>query len=160
MTPLYLIEALAAEIRAACSELKLPIEYQNERERRMIETWRKVNVFEQNIPAELFQRENYYPCCVVELLAVHDDLKAGTTAEVGLSMGVFAKEADAWKDAFHFAELIRQRLLTRRVLAKRFRLTGEIHWETAQNQPTPFFFVYATLNYSTYLPQEEFVCKM
>lgn len=160
MTITHLVEAVADEIRTATSELRLATEFQNERERRMVETWRKVNVFEQNIPAELFQRENYYPCCVVELLALHDDLKAGSTAEVGLSMGVFAKEADGWKDAFHFAELIRQRLLTRRVLAKRFRLTGEINWETAQAQPTPFFFVYATLNYSTYLPQEEFVCKM
>lgn len=160
MTATNLIESITAEIRDACEGVKLPVEYHNERERRMIETWRNVKIYEQNIPADLFQTENYYPCAVVELLAIHDDLKTGSTAEVGLSLGVFAKEEDAWKDGFHFAELIRERLLTRRLLAKKFRLTGEIHWETAQNQPVPFFFIYATLNYSTYLPQEELTCLM
>ena len=157
MTVTELIESLSAEICAATENLKLPVEYQNQKQRRLAETWRRVNVYEQYIPKDLFQTENYYPCAVVELLGIHDDLKLGSTAEIGLSLGVFAKESDGWKDAFHLTELIRHRLLTRRVLAKRFRLTGEIHWETAQNQPEPFFFVYATLSYENFLPQEELI---
>lgn len=158
MTTAHLVEAIAAEIRDAIKDLKLPIEYQNERQRRAETTWRKVNVYEQYIPADLFQNDNYYPLVVVEWLNTRDKLRGaenGSIATIGLSFGVFAREADGWKDCLHLLELVRQRLLSKRILARQFRLEDEITWETAGQQPTPFFYAYGEVAYQIYPVQEE-----
>ena len=159
MTAADLISALAAEIKAVTANLKLPVEYQDENERQEISTWQKVNVFEQYIPKDLFQETTYYPCVVVEWLETRDKLR-GTEIQslstVGLSFGVFAKEADGWKDCLHFMEVVRQRLLSVRTIANKFRLTDEMTWQTADNQPEPFFFGYAELVYQIMQPQEPF----
>ena len=157
MTTTLLVEALAAEIRDATALLKLPIEYHNQRQRRAESTWRQVHVYEQYIPADLFQNDTYYPCVIVEWLSTLDRLRGrenGSIATVGLSFGVFAKEADAWKDCFHLMEVVRERLLSKRTLVDRYRLEDEMTWETAANQPTPFFYGYAELQYQIYQPQE------
>lgn len=157
MTTTLLVEALAAEIRDATALLKLPIEYHNQRQRRAESTWRQVHVYEQYIPADLFQNDTYYPCVIVEWLSTLDRVRGrenGSIATVGLSFGVFAKEADAWKDCFHLMEVVRQRLLSKRTIAERYRLEDEVTWETAANQPAPFFYGYAELQYQIYQPQE------
>lgn len=157
MTITHLIEAVADEIRDATATLRLPVEYCNERQRRAETTWRKVNVYEQYLPEADFQNDNYYPLVVVEWLNTRDKLRGaenGSIATIGLSFGVFAKEADGWKDCFHLMEIVRQRLLSKRVLAKRFRLEDEITWETAGQQPTPFFYAYGEITYQIYPIQE------
>lgn len=154
MTTTLLITSLSETIRAITANMRLPVEYQNEEERRAETTWSKINVYEQYIPADLFQNEVYFPCVIVELLDLTDNIKDGTTATVGLSVGTFAKEADGWKDCFNLVEVIRRRLLSERVVAKSYRLKGEIVWQPAQNQPAPFFFMYAEAQYELYLPQE------
>ena len=154
MTTTKLIESVAAEIRLATEKLKLPTEYHDEKTRRLAETWRKVNVYEQYIPRDLFENDNYYPCATVEFLELHDDLKAGSTATVAITCGVFAKEANAWKDAFELMELIRRRLLSVRTVAERFRLTGDFVWQTVSTQPTPFYFLYGEATYEIFQPQE------
>lgn len=158
MTITHLVAAVADEIRDATSELRLPIEYQNERQRRAETTWRKVNVYEQYLPEADFQNDNYYPLVVVEWLHTRDKLRGadnGSIATIGLSFGVFAKEADGWKDCIHLMELVRQRLLSKRILARQFRLEEEITWETAGQQPTPFFYAYGEIQYQIYPVQEE-----
>ena len=157
MTTTLLVESIAAEIRACTAKLKLPIEYHNEQQRRMESTWRKVNVYEQYIPKDLYQNETYYPCVVVEWLETRDKFRGEeieSVADIGLSCGVFAKEADGWKDAFHLMELIRQRLLSVRTIAQRFRLSDESMWQSERNQPEPFFFVYSLFQYNIYQQQE------
>ena len=160
MIAAQLVTSLAEEIRAVTANLKLPVEYQNEDERTAETTWRRVNVYEQYIPADLFQTENYFPCVVVEWLETHDTLRGDeikSVATVGLSFGVFAKEADGWKDCFHLMELVRQRVLSVRTLARRFRLIGdEVTWQIGQNQPAPFFFGYSELAYEIFQTQEPF----
>ena len=151
MTVTHLVTALADEIRLATANLRLPTEYHDDDED---SARQEVQVFEGYIPKDLFEQTTYYPCVVVELLELHDELQQSSTATIGLSFGVFAKKSDSWKDAFHLMEVVRQRLLSKRELAKRFRLTGDITWQTAQNQPAPFFFVYGELSYSVYLVQE------
>ena len=150
MNPVHLVTALAEDIRAAVKNIRLPREYM-----RQADNQRGVNVYEQYLPADLFEADDYYPCVIVELLELHDDLQVISTATVGLSFGVFAKEEDAWKDCFHLWEVVRQHLLEHRTIARRFRLKDCV-WQTAQNQPTPFFFSYAQLEYEIYQPQERF----
>jgi len=152
LTPAHLIEELAAAIREALSEVKMPLEYMKE-----AADFVAVNVFCNYLPENLFENTSYYPCVVVELVGVEDDLKTDSTIEVALSIGTFALEDDGWKDAWHILELIRNRLLSRRVLAKKFRLK-EMKWEAPTEQPREFYFLLGELKYAAYLTQEAFVC--
>ena len=146
-----LVQTLASEIKECLKKIKLPTEYMREPTEPV-----QVNVFEQYLPADLFEQTSYYPCVVVEWLKTEDDLKAGSVMTIGLTIGVYAKEADGYLDAFHIMEVIRQRLLSKRTIGKKYRLIKEATWETPNEQPTPFFFVVAELMYSNYLVQEEF----
>ena len=51
-------------------------------------------------------------------------------------------------------DAIRNRLLSKRIIAKKFVLQNESTWEVPQSQPTPFFIVYGALSYSIQLPQD------
>lgn len=161
MIAAHLVETLAAEIRDATANIKMPVEYHNERERRMESTWQKINVFEMYIPEDLFDNSVYYPLIVVEWLMTKDRTlgeNKGSLATIGLSFGVFGKEYDGWKDCVHLMEVVRERLLTKRTLANKYRLTGEITWQTApaEKQPRPFFYGYTEIIYQLYQPQEEY----
>lgn len=159
MTAALLVESIAAEIRAATAKLILPSEYHNEEQRRLEKTWKKIHVYEQYIPHDLFENDSYYPCCVVEWVRTKDNLRGGeikSIATIALSCGVFAKEFDGWKDGLYLTEKIRQRLLSVRTIAQRFRLEDDIEWASTAPQPAPFFFTYAELKYEIYMPQEPF----
>lgn len=156
MTHTFLIEGIAAELRSALAKVKMPTEYM---EKAAEENFTQINVFEQYIPTDLFEETNYFPCAIVEWLDTTDKMSGQeikSKARIGLSIGVFAKEADGYKDAFHLMEICRERLLSKRIIANRFRLSDEVTWETAQSQPAPFFFVYAELEYNIYQIQEPF----
>ena len=156
MTTTFLVTSLAEEIRAVTAKLRLPVEYFNEAERTSEKTYKPITVYEQMIPKDLYQSETYYPCVIVELVEVTDDLQNKSIATVGISIGVYAKEADGYKDAFHLMETISRRILSVREVAKSFRLTEAVTWRTAQQQPSPFFFVYGEAQYEKYLVQEPF----
>lgn len=157
MTAATLIESIATEIKAATSKIKLPVEYQDEEQRRSVETWQAVQIFRQYIPKDLYTETTYYPCVVVELVEINDVLRGDeikSVAVIGLSVGVFAKEYDGWKDSFHLLEVIRQRLLSVRMVSNLFRLAGDVTWRNVPQQPTPFYFWYAELEYEIFQPQE------
>lgn len=156
MTHAHLIESIAAELKDATKNVRLPTEYA---ENPTAENFTPINIFGVYIPEDLFQKTSFFPCIIVEFLSLDEKLSgkdAGAVARVGLSIGVFAKEADGWKDAFHLMEICRERLLSKRTIAERFRLVDEVHWETAQTQPRPFFFLYGEFLFDTYLIQEPF----
>lgn len=152
MTHIRLIKALSGELRGLLSRVKMPLEYA---ETATPGDFVSVNVFEQFLPQDLFEETTYYPLCLVEWLTTTDDLKKVSTAQVGVTIGTYAKEQDGWIDALYLMELIRQHLLKRRLIGKRFRLTGEINWEVPTTQPAPFFFVMGTLSYEMFQAQEE-----
>ena len=153
MTGAGLVKRLAAEIRAGLLGVKLPREYHG-----AIDNLRTVNVFEQYLPEDLFEVTDYYPLVLVELLKVVDG-KDGSETEVGLSFGVFAKEADGWLDLFHLVNVTRRLILTKRLIASRYRLV-DAEWESVATteQPRPFLFANATLTY-TFRQAEELCSK-
>jgi len=152
MTHINLICALADELRGLLSRVKLPVEYAASA---TAEDFISVNVFEQFLPKDLFDETTYYPLVLVEWLSTLDNLKKATTAQVGLTIGVYAKEEDGWVDAFYLMELVRQHLLRKRLIAQKFRLTEEINWEVPSEQPAPFMFIMSTLSYEMFQPQEQ-----
>lgn len=156
MTYTRLITELAAEVRDALKGLKLPIEYQREREDLITDTADlvTVNVFENYLPEDLFETTSYLPFVLVEWLAAHDDFKAGSTVEIGLSIATFSFEQWAWKNAFHVMSILRERLLEKRLIAKRFRLK-DMKWETPESQPREFFFLTGVLTFDIYQPLEK-----
>lgn len=146
MTAARLISELAAAIKKACAGVKLPLEAGESVE---------VEVLEQYLPEDLFENTAYLPFVLVEFLELTDDLKDGSTVQIGLTVGTYAPEADAWRDAFHLAEVIRQEVLTRRVIAKRFRLKSA-RWQTPDTQPREFFYLAAELTFDIFQPLENF----
>lgn len=154
MTLTNLIKTLAAEIGGWVSESKFAVEYFDEAARRTQTTWRVPKVFTQQIPADLFESEVYYPCVVVEFLECVDDLKAGSIAKVGLTVGTYAKESDGWQDALRLAEILRVNLLSKQLLGSCYRLVEGLTWQPVTNQPTPFFFVYGEAAYRLPMPRE------
>ena len=146
MTSAELVRAVATEIKKALANVKLRTEYATEPTE---ENFVSVNVFEQYLPQDLFETSSYYPCVIVELLEIKDDLdEQKSVATIGLTMGVFAKESDGYLDALHLMEVIRQRLLSHRILDKKFRLIDEVTFETPEYQPAPFYVILAELKYS------------
>ena len=146
-----LIDAVADEIRDAVVNLKLPQEHHGSNDL----TLKPVTVYEGFLPRDAFNDDSYYPLVLVEFMSTSDELNganAKSTTTIGLSMGVFAAESWGWKDAMHLMTVVRHRLLTHRVVGKKFRLTDEVSWEVAPDQPSPFFYTYATLTYQTFQP--------
>ena len=152
MTHINLIRSLAGELRGLLSRVKLPVEYATTA---TTDDFIKVNVFEQFLPKDLFDETTYYPLVLVEWLSTLDNLKNASTAQVGLTIGVYAKEQDGWVDALYLLELVRQHLLRKRLIAQKFRLTEEITWQVPSEQPLPFFFVMGSLSYEIFQTQEQ-----
>ena len=117
----------------------------------------EVNVFAQVCPKDLFETTSYLPFVIVELLSVEGDLNDESLAQIGLSFAVFGLEENGFQDLFHLMEVVRYRLLTKRVIGKRFRLKSA-EWQPipSENQPQPFLYGSATLTYSIFQPQEIF----
>lgn len=146
MTSAELVRAVATEIKKALANVKLRTEYATEPTE---ENFVSVNVFEQYLPQDIFETSSYYPCVIVEWLDTKDSLdEEKSVATIGLTLGVFAKESDGYLDALHLMEVIRQQLLSHRILDKKFRLIDEVNWETPSEQPTPFYVILAELKYS------------
>ena len=144
MTPARLVSELATAIKKACAQVRLPLES---------EEAVAVEVFTQYLPEDLFETTRYLPFALVELLSIKDDFKEGSRAEVGLTLGIYAPDADAWLDGFHLMEVIRQEVLTWRVVARRFRLLG-IQWELPETQPRPFFYATGQLTFDIFQAEE------
>lgn len=146
MNSAELVRAVATEIKKALANVKLRTEYATTPTE---ENFVPVNVFEQYLPQDLFETSSFWPCVIVELLEIKDDLdEEKSVATIGLTMGVFAKESDGYLDALHLMEVIRQQLLSHRILDKKFRLVDEVNWTTPESQPTPFYVILAELKYS------------
>ena len=150
MTAHDLVIAVADEVRQAVQNLKLPLEHQSSTDFKLA----PVTVYTGFLPREVFNDDSYYPLVMVEWLGTVDEFgkDARSISNIGLSMGVFAAESWGWKDLLHLTETVRTRLLNRRVVGHKFRLTDSASWEVAPDQPLPFMYTYATLSYMTFQP--------
>ena len=138
MIPVRLIEALADEIRDATKDYKLRAEGQEDK---------KVTVYCQHIPDEDFLSDTYYPLVIVSVQEVTDDNEGMSIATVGLTIGVYGDDKDAWMDLLSIMERIRQRVCNEKIIARKYPLVMPTKFETIEAQPYPFWFGYATLKY-------------
>ena len=150
MTATGLIKGLAEEVRVAVRDIKMAREYQSTP---TDEDIGGVNVFEQVLPRDWQDRTTYFPLILVELISVEDDLKNTSTARAGITVATFSKEYDAWQDCLHICEVVREHLLARRVISRRYRLTNRMVLELPESQPTPFFFASIFATYGVYQVQ-------
>lgn len=147
--PERLINSLKEEIEIAVKDLRLRAENQEDKH---------VSVYAQHIPDEDFHNDSYYPLVIVSLNKVEDTEPvegSGSTATVGLTIGVYGEDKQAWMDLLSIMERIRQRVLIFRKLDRRFRLVLPVKWETVEAQPYPFWFGYGTLVYQIAQPNEQ-----
>lgn len=145
MTPARLVEAVAKEIETAVSTYKLKAEGQEDK---------KVTVYRQHFNNEDFESDSFYPL-VIACWENSEDQEDGSTATIGLTVGVYGEDKNAWMDLASIMERIRQQLLIYRKLDNRFRLIMPTKFETIENQPYPYWFGYATLKYQIGQPSEQ-----
>lgn len=138
MIPVRLIEALADEIRDATKDYKLKAEGQEDK---------KVTVYCQHIPDEDFLSDTYYPLVIVSVQEVTDDNEGISIATVGLTIGVYGDDQEAWMDLLSIMERIRQRVCNEKIIARKYPLVMPTKFETIEAQPYPFWFGYGTLKY-------------
>lgn len=138
MIPVRLIEALADEIRDATKDYKLRAEGQEDK---------KVTVYCQHIPDDNFLSDTYYPLVIVSIQEVTDENEGMSIATVGLTIGVYGDDKEAWMDLLSIMERIRQRVCNEKIIARKYPLVMPTKFETIEAQPYPFWFGYATLKY-------------
>ncbi|MBD3878217.1 MAG: hypothetical protein SR1Q5_00825 [Quinella sp. 1Q5] len=141
-----MVSELARRIKEVAAQVRLPLED----DEHLVE----VEVLENYLPEDLFENTSYVPFVLVEFLEVSDDLKEGSTAHIGLTIGTYSEEEDGWLRAFHLMQVIRQDLLERRVIAKRFRLESA-RWQAPDTQPAPFYYLVAELTFNIFQPLEQ-----
>lgn len=149
MIPARMIRALKQEIEEAVKDYRLLAEGQEEK---------KVTVYAQHIPDERFVDDTYYPLVIASVQKVEDKETGDSVATVGLTIGVYGADEDAWMDLLSIMERIRQRLLEKRLIDKRYSLELPSEWETIESQPYPFWFGYGTLKYRIAHPLDRRGC--
>lgn len=150
MIPTMLVKAVAEQVREATKLYKMQAEGQEDK---------PVTVYEQHIPDEEYENDTYYPYVIVSCQNV-EDVEDGSTATIGLTIGVYGQDKLAWMDMLSIMERIRQRLLLVRLLDDMFRLILPTKFETIENQPYPFWFGYGTLVYQIPQPNAQMAMKL
>ena len=150
-----LIKALSDEVREAASIYKFSSE---------LESDKQVTVYEQEIPDTVLDDEreddeekgSYYPLVLVALQSVGDDLEtadpAPSVAIIGLTIGTYSEDKDAWIDLMNLTETIRKHILTKNIIADGFRLVSNADINFIERQPHPYHFSYMTLKYTVPQP--------
>ncbi len=144
-----LIKALSNEVRKAASVYKFSSE---------LESDKQVTVYEQEIPDTVLDDErddeekgSCYPLVLVALQSVGDDLEttdpAPSVAIIGLTIGTYSEDEDAWIDLMNLSETIRSHLLSMPIIANGFRLVSNAEMNFIERQPHPYHFGYISLKY-------------
>ena len=88
--------------------------------------------------------------------SVDDDLEtvqpAATVASVGLTIGVYGENKDAWKDLLNLTSAIRLHLEAKPIIGKKFRLVSSVKADFIERQPHPFHFAYISMGYTMQQP--------
>ena len=154
MTPVELVEQLSLLIRDSVKNYRLLSELETNPSTQRL---KKVSVYEQEIPEEEFNENSYYPLVIVSLQKIQDQIEESevkpTLMIVGLTIGVYGEDKNAWKDLLNLTEAIRSCALSNKMVAKKFRLVEVVDSDFIEKQPHPFHFSYITLIYSTFQPR-------
>ncbi len=150
MTPAMLVSNLVDEIKDATKNYIMEAEYQEDK---------SISVYAQHIPDAEFENDSFYPLIIVSLESLADsEPNTGrdfSVATIGLTFGVFAEVPNGWRDLLNLMESVRQRVLTKRTIANKYRLILPTKFETIERQPYPFWYGYGTLTYTVAQPQEK-----
>ncbi len=154
MIPIMLLQGLKESIQLAVKEYRMHTET----------TLAPIKVYIQHISNENLTKEECYPLIVITLQKIDDDNSEklngnGSLATIGLTFGFYGVEESAWQDLLNVMEHCRQWFLKHRTIKNKFRLILPLKWEVLEVQPYPFWFGYATLQYTVAQPVEEVIWK-
>ena len=132
MTPVDLIEAVAAELEKATAHFKFIAENQPPKH---------VSVYRQMAPQDEFETDSFYPLVIVELLSL-EDTSEGSLASLLITTGTFCEErrADCWRDHLNLCEEIREYMLAHRTIGKKFILQLPIQFGLVEQQTENFIY--------------------
>ena len=143
MTPIFLIESLAAEVGEELKDFKLIAENQPDK---------KVTIYKQLMPLDHFESDTFYPNVTISIQAVESINYQERAATVLFTIGVYKGDKDdGWRDLFNLAERISQYLYKRPAVANRFPRTGDILFALQADEVDPFYFgnIYAKFKVAT-----------
>lgn len=136
MIPVNLLDAVGKEIKKAVKDYRLITETGETK---------PVSVYLQHIPDEEFQDDNYYPFVIAAVSNVTDNQDGKSVVDLTLTIGVFGESLESWRDLLSLMERIRQHFCINHIIGGKYHLQYPSTWETAENQPYPYWFGYGSL---------------
>ena len=114
-----------------------------------------VTFYQQYIPVERFEQEGgrYHPFVLIACRAIEDGEQS--ECEIGITVGVYGEDDETWQDLLNLMSAIRLKLLSKRLIGRRYRLIDTLTSAISEVQPAPFFYGEITGRYLMYQPQEE-----
>lgn len=149
MTPLKLLQSLAAELRGIAKDEKFIAQYQGSRE---------LKTYIQSVPQNEFTSDQFYPLLVVELISVEDEVE-DSIASVLLTLGVYSGERSDKTDFLNLIEMVRQYLLSHLIIGKLYPLEFPIFTGIVEPTSDNFDFANFFVQYRIPRPVRTYIKK-
>ena len=148
MTPLRLLQSLQKNLREACEHFKFVAQYQDDK---------KISVYLGRLPAQNFEEDNFYPCVLVELFGVTDDVEE-SIAQVLLTVWTYAGlENEGFIELLNISEQIRKFLLTNKILTGEAVLQLPLEYGIAENDSDNFLTANFLATYKIFNHDEDYL---
>ena len=139
MTAIYLIRDLASALREVVKDFEFEVEQQTPE----VPEPKKISVYEQYLPTDMHESDNYFPYVLVSVDSV-ESARQSRKVTLNLQLAVFGgNELDGysgWRDLFNLAERIMQFIDSTPVLAKKYSWQRETAFIPAESQKLPWFY--------------------
>lgn len=141
-TPLILVDELSGLISEITGELMLETKQGELRALAVIPGFLDEDEPRPGKPPE-DEIEKAVPFVVVRFLTGEDSEPVGKVT-IRIIATTYSKHGQGWRDPLNVLERIRQGMLTKRPLAKKFDLQLPIKWEMPEEQPWPYWIAWMT----------------
>lgn len=118
-----------------------------------------VTFYQQYIPVERFDDKEgrYHPFVLIACRSIEDGEQS--ESEIGITVGVYGEDDETWTDLLNLMTALRLRLLSKRIIGRKYRLIDTLISEISEVQPAPFFYGEIIGRYEMYQPLEEMGTK-
>ncbi len=153
MTPVFLIREMASSLREVVKDFEFEVEQQTPDP----PPPKKISVYEQYVPTDMHDSDNFFPYVLVSLDSTETANQAGI-ATLNIQLAVFGgNEQDGysgWRDLFNLAERIMQFIDSTPIIANQFVWNRQTAFVPAEKQKLPWFYGNIVTEYT--IPELQF----
>ena len=150
-TPLLLVDELCTVVQAATADLMLETESGERKAAQVIPGFLDEDEPKPGKPPD---DSVPVPFVIVRFLD-SDDNQEQSTATVKIIATTYSKQGQGWRDPLELLERIRQALLRKRIVGKRFMFAYPIKIEMPEDRPWPYSIAWMTTTWTIAQPIEE-----